>query len=179
MVYEGVLEGEQINLRAIALEDCEGNYLSWLQDEDVNRYLESRLTEQTLESTRQFVQDMRDSADNWMFAIVLKETGEHVGNIKAGPVHPLYKNTFLGYIIGEKRYWGKGLATEAIRLAARFCFEKLHLHKVSAGVITPNAGSARALEKAGFKREAVFREEALIDGKFVDVYRYGLLREEF
>lgn len=178
MIYDGLLKGQKVNLRSLTVADCEGPYLKWLNDPEINRYLESRLSEQTPESTRRFVQHMRQSQDNYFFAIVLKEDGRHVGNIKIGPIHPHYKNAFVGYMIGDKSCWGQGLATEAIRLATRFCFDELCLHKVSAGVIAPNAGSIRALEKCGFRLEGTFRDEVLIDGKYEDTLRYGILKGE-
>lgn len=179
MICYDLLEGNDIYLRDLTMADCEGNYLKWLNDSAINRYLESRLDHQTLESTQRYVLDMRESDHSYLFAIVLKGTNEHIGNIKVGPIHPHYKNAYIGYLIGEQRHWGKGFATEAIYLATKFCFAALNLHKVNAGVIAPNTGSIRALEKIGFTREATLREEVLLDGVYKDTYRYGILKREF
>jgi len=179
MIYYDILEGKNIYLRDLTLSDCEGAYLDWLNNSEINRYLESRLDHQTLESTQRYVLDIRESPDNYLFAIILKESNKHIGNIKIGPVHPKYKNAFIGYMIGERSEWGKGYATEAIYLVTKFCFDILGLHKVNAGVIAPNTGSIRALEKTGFTREAALREEVLIDDVYKDTYRYGILKPEF
>ncbi len=179
MIYGKEIVGEKTILRDLAPADCTDRYLNWLTDPDINRFLESRLTEQTIQSIRNFVIDIAGSKNNYMFAIIYKDTEEHIGNIKVGPIHPHYKNAYIGYLIGEQRYWGRGIATEAISLTAGFCFDHLGLHKVSAGLIEPNIASRRALEKAGFKPEGLFRQEVAVDGQYVNTMRYGLLHEDF
>lgn len=176
----GVLEGKKIILRNIELTDCTEKYVSWLNDKEVNRYLESRLTVQTLDSIQGFVSNIIESEDNYMFAIINKETNEHIGNIKIGPIHPVYKNTFIGYLIGEKRYWNTGMGSEAVYLAVKFCFDNLNLHKVSAGTISLNLRSSGILEKMKFRKEACLRDAVLLDNeKYVDIYYFGLLIHEF
>lgn len=63
----------------------------------------------------------------------------------------------MSYFIGEKNAWGKGFATEAIQLVTHFAFEQLHLHRLQAGLYASNIGSGKALEKAGYHLEAVFK----------------------
>ncbi len=178
MVYGGVLTGGGVLLRTIELNDCNENYLRWMNDQAVNRYLESRHSSHSMESIRGFVANARASENECLFAIVCEEDGRHIGNIKAGPIDFIYKNTFLGYIIGESAYWGRGFATAAIKLAAGFCFNELGLHKVSAGVIASNTGSVRALEKAGFTLEGRFVDDSVVDGQYVDVLRYARIAAE-
>jgi RimJ/RimL family protein N-acetyltransferase len=179
VVYETPIRGKGITLRPLTLADCEGGYHRWLNDPEINRFLESRHSAQTLEDAQRFVLDVRQSPDSYIFAVTRNGDGRHIGNIKIGPIHPRYNHAFIGYLIGERTEWGKGRATEAICLATGLCFGELGLNKVVAGVIAPNIGSIRALEKAGFRQEGRFREDVLIDGEYKDTYRYGILRKEF
>ena len=57
----------------------------------------------------------------------------------------------VGYWIG-RQYWGKGIATEALR---QF-LEQLEMRPLYAHVAKHNAGSRRVLEKCGFR---VLRED--------------------
>ena len=173
-----ILHGRNILLRSITLADCTDRYVNWLNDSEINEYLESRLSVQTKESVSQFVSSMIESDDNYMFAIIHKETGGHIGNVKIGPIHSVYKHTFVGYLIGDKTYWGKGLASEAVYLAAKFCFDTLKLHKVNAGVIAPNIGSLKVLEKLGFQKEGCIRADVLLEDKYINVCKYGVLKAE-
>jgi len=59
----------------------------------------------------------------------------------------------LGYWLG-KRFWGRGIATEAVQGATQWAFDTLRVRRVWANVMAPNVASARVLEKAGFGLEA-------------------------
>ena len=166
-------------LRLLTLDDCTERYVAWLGDPTINRYLESRWQEQTLESIRGFVETMRATADNYLFAIVEATTRLHIGNIKIGPVNHWHGYADVGYFIGERGSWGKGYATDAIRGVTRLGFERLGLARVQAGVYAGNAGSIRALEKASFRQEGCFRKQLVSDSGRDDHLFYGMLREEF
>lgn len=174
------LVGTAVSLRLVTLGDCTQEYVDWLADKEVNAYLETRWSEQNLESIRHFVQLMSASPVNYLFAIFQKSTQCHIGNIKVGPIDTNHGYADVSYFIGEKSCWGKGYATEAIRLAADFAFTRLSLHRLQAGLYAGNRGSARALEKAGFLAEGVFRQQLLnSQGKHEDHHWFGLLRSEW
>lgn len=178
MKYNKIIQGKNLCLRDIELADCCEKYVNWLNDVKVNKYLESRLSIQSIESITRFVSNILESKDNYMFAVIYKENQEHIGNVKIGPIHPIYKNTYIGSIIGEKKYWGCGLAVEMDYLATRFCFDVLNLHKVACGVISANIGAIKIIEQLGFKKEACIRDDVFQDEKYLDVYRYGILEKE-
>src|SRR5205823_8471873 len=114
-----------------------------------------------------------------LFAILDAASATHVGNIKIGPVNAHHGYADVSYFIGERDYWGHGLATDAIRAVCAFGFERLGLHRVQAGVYAGNLGSRRALEKVGLRLEARFREQLVTDSARDDHLHYGLLRAEW
>jgi RimJ/RimL family protein N-acetyltransferase len=63
----------------------------------------------------------------------------------------------LGYWLG-RRFWGRGIATEAVQTVTQWAFDALRLRRVWANVMDPNVASARVLEKAGFSLEARMRD---------------------
>lgn len=75
--------------------------------------------------------------------------------------------------------WGNGYATEAVERLVQYGFDQLNLHKVVARVSAFNDASARVLEKLGFSREGVQREQEYVDGDYQDRYWYGLLEREW
>lgn len=173
--------GSRITLRLVTLADCTDRYVAWLEDPEVNRYLETRWSTQDLASVRSFVAGMLERDDSYLFAIVDNSAGSHVGNIKLGPIQPRHAFADVSYFIGERSAWGKGFASEAIRMVAGIAFERLDLHRVQAGLYEGNVGSARALEKAGFTMEN--RQRKQLRGAGPDAWEdhvwYGLLREEW
>lgn len=173
------LTGDAVYLRLIEPSDCGERYLGWLRDPDVNRFLETRWTDQTPETIRQFVTEMRSSPDNYLFAIVHIESGKHVGNIKVGAINRVHKHCEVGYFIGDREMWGKGIATEAIRLATHFAFDRLGMHRAQAVVDVDNPASAKALERVGYAKEGTLREKLFMDGRWNDQMLYGILVDDF
>lgn len=167
------LEGPRLILRPFQLSDVNEAYQRWMNDPEVTRFLESRFQPKTLKSLRDYAAGILADHSQVYFAIVLKPDGRHIGNLKIGPIHPVHRHANIGIIIGERDCWGKGYAAEAIQAATRFAFESLNLHKVMAGCDEPNEGSARAFEKAGFKREGLRRNHFYCDGRYVDEILLG------
>lgn len=182
MITEKVLcrkEYGRIRLRQSEMSDCTPVYVGWLNDPEVNRYLETRWSRQSLESIQDFVYLQRENSHSILFAIEEAEGNRHIGNIKIGPIDWNNLCADISYFIGEKDCWNRGIATEAIALVCRYGFEELGLRRIEAGAYAGAAGSWRALEKNGFVREGIFRERGNLCGEFMDVYRYGILKPEY
>lgn len=179
MITKEVLNGRRVTLRQIESDDCTTTYVDWLNDPEVNQYLETRWSEQSLESIRNFVESQRNNDHSILFAIILCDDNRHIGNIKIGPINYHHKHADISYFIGDKSVWNKGIATASIKLITRFGFEHLDLHRIEAGAYSASIGSWKALEKNGFKREAVLKEQVISKGQWMDVYRYGILKREF
>lgn len=88
-------------------------------------------------------------------------------------------DAMLGILIGERDYWGKGYGTDAVRLMLQFAFCELNLRRVTLGVNGDNTRAQRAYEKVGFRKEGTMRGEVLREGKRIDSYFMGILREEW
>ncbi len=84
----------------------------------------------------------------------------------------------LGYDLA-KAYWGRGIMTEAVRAAVRWAFEQLHVNRIQATVMVGNAGSARVLEKCGFRREGTLRAYKICRGEPRDFWMYAHLSKEY
>lgn len=154
-----ILRSEKIVLRPVTSADCTALYVAWLRDPLVNQFLETRWYQQDISTVSDFVQKMVASDDNLLFAIIHQDGGNHIGNIKLGPINRYHGYADVSYFIGERQYWRKGFATEAIKLVTGFGFEVLQLYRMQAGAYATNVGSVRALEKAGYRLEGRFRKQ--------------------
>ena len=166
--YNLFIEGKNICLREIQISDVKKNYYNWMKDPEVNQYLESRFEKWSVRRLKNYVKEIKINRDNFFWAIMLKETGRHIGNIKLGPINRKHGFADLGIIIGEKPYWGKGFATEAITLVADYAFKKLKLNKLTAGAYANNIGSVKAFKNAGFLIEGIQKRQYLYNKKYVD-----------
>ena len=173
-----IIPGRRIDLREVRLSDAGERYLSWLNDAEVSRFLESRFARHTLEDLKLYIAAAAESPDSILLAIVLKDDGSHIGNLKIGPINRDHRFASVGLLIGEKSCWGKGYATEAISLATRFAFDTLGLHRLEAGAYSLNEASTKAFLKAGWTREGSERGKWLFDGRYVDGDRISCVRAE-
>ncbi len=92
--------------------------------------------------------------------------------------NPDYRSASLGYCFGEAA-WGHGYATEAAHELLRWAFDTLDLNRVQAETDTRNSASARVLEKLGFVREGMLREDCVVNGEVSDSWVYGLIRRDW
>ncbi len=84
----------------------------------------------------------------------------------------------IGYDLGFA-YWGRGIMTEAVRAMVAFGFDQLDLNRIEADTDAENYGSMRVLEKVGFRREGIQRDQYFEWDEFHDLVLFGLLREDF
>lgn len=140
-------------------------YVAWLNDPIVNRYLESRFTTHTPESTRAFVKTCLEDVSTLFLGIRSREHDAHVGNIKLGPINDIHGVGEVGILVGEKGAWGKGIASAAITMLAEIAREELRLRKITAGCYASNVGSMKAFLRAGFEIEGERKAQYLLDGE--------------
>ena len=171
-----MLKSARLLLRPIQESDINSTYLNWLNDPVVNRFLETRFTEQTLTTLHDYWKLHHDLSDSPWFAICLHRNTRHIGNIKLGPINPHHQRADISLFIGERDCWGQGFAHEAISLIRDWAFKELKLEKLNAGMYSKNVGSKQAFEKCGFELEGTLRNEVLFEGERADVFRLGLSR---
>jgi len=173
------MRGKQIYLRPVRLSDVNERYVRWMNDPEVVRSLEVRLQPQSLESVYAYVASLLGKNFEPFFAICTIDGDEHIGNIKVGPINEFHRSADVSLVIGEKNWWGKGIASEAIGLITAHAFRDLGLNKLKAGCYSDNEGSARAFERNGWRREGLLRSQVLRDGNALDVILLGITADDF
>lgn len=173
------LTGNNIYLRPVTLADCTQKYVDWLNDPQVNQYLETRFIQHTLESVRDFIASKTTSEYEQLFAICSSSCDSHIGNLKLGPILQPHKLGDVSLFIGNKDYWGKGYAVEAIQLITDYAFNQLKLNKLKAGAYERNLSSIKSFEKAGFTVEAILASHLISDGSYQGLVMMGFLRSDY
>jgi RimJ/RimL family protein N-acetyltransferase len=109
------------------------------------------------------------------FAIAIG--GEAVGGIGLDLQGDVFRRSAeIGIWLGET-YWGRGIATEAVRTLTEYAFTHFDLCRIFAGAFEWNPVSARVLEKAGYIFEGRLRKSVTKDGQTIDQMLYAILRE--
>lgn len=156
----------RVYLRPLDEADVTDEYIEWFRDEDVTAFLESRNL--TRESIIAYIKRGKDTGEYYMYAICLTLNNKHIGNMKVGPINQKHAVSDLVCVIGDKEQWGKGLATEAIKLGNKIAFEKHNLRKLSGGMYEKNIGSIQAYTRAGWIIEGRLQNHYIVDGKLQD-----------
>jgi len=149
-----------------------------LHDGNLTRMLPPRVRR---ESGKQFVdrvlQEQRQG-DGFAFVVLPVGSPDVIGQIRLLNWAKVERDAEVGYWI-QRKHWGKGYGTEALRLICAFGFKSLRLHRIEASVVDGNDRSAGALENVGFRLEGRSRRSALVSRRWVDTLEFGLLREEW
>ncbi len=104
---------------------------------------------------------------------VIEYHGEFIGSLTTQPQVGWKNHTAeIGYWLGE-RYWGQGIATEALRQMSALAFSDPHCKKLFAPVLAPNKASMRVLEKCGYVLEGIFKNDVVKNGQFFDRHYYA------
>ncbi len=175
----GLLTGERIYLREVRRADVNERYYAWLNDPEVNQFLETRFVPQSLEQIADFVASKDGKVDEPFLAICLRESDEHIGNIKLGPINWRHRYADVSLFIGEKAHWGRGYATEAIALITRFAMQTLALNKLRASCYEENQGSAKAFEKCGWRQEGLLRQHFFSGGVPTNAIVLGVTADDY
>jgi ribosomal-protein-alanine N-acetyltransferase len=160
---------DRVELFLLEEGDVGDAYVAWLKDPLIHRYLESRFTQHDIASTRSFVSACLADPRAVLFGIRSHAlAGQHVGNIKLGPIDAYHGRGEIGILIGAREAWGGGLASSAIGLVCGIAQHDLGLRKLTAGCYASNQGSERAFAKAGFS----------VEGRRKDHFRMGDATED-
>lgn len=115
-----------------------------------------------------------DENDTFAFAIIVDgKVAGSIGVFRQGNIHRLTAE--LGYYIGEE-YWGRGIMTKAVKQICEYVFEHSDIIRIYAEPFSYNIASCRVLEKAGFQYEGTLRNNAIKNGKVLDMKMYSLLK---
>lgn len=173
-----VFEGKRVLLKPLSWRDVTREYVSWLNDPEVNEFLEARFKKHTLASQKAYVKGF-DQKTKFLWGIFDRKTKKHIGVITLYDIHPVHKYANYGYLIGNKQYWGTGAVQEAIALVFDFAFLKLAIHSISTGAYAPNIASVFNYKKMGLSYQGTFKERLWYKGAFVDQVWYGITRDEW
>ena len=107
-------------------------------------------------------------------------SGQVVGvvNLMEIVANPFYQGAYLGYH-GMAALAGRGLMTEAVRLAAACAFGELGLHRLEANIQPGNARSIALAKRSGFELEGFSPRYLKIGGRWRDHERWAIRVESW
>jgi len=175
-----ILKSEKIVLRRLRRSDVESLTLN-ANNKNIARFIPGFPSPYTVEHARSWIDKtnrLYRKGTEIHFGICDIESDAIIGMVGFKNINCQSLNAEVGYWVGRK-YWKRGIASEGLRLISGYAFGELKLHRIYAIVSSKNIASVRVLEKAGFLREACWREAHREGGRWFDVYSHGILKREF
>ncbi|MFI6478212.1 GNAT family N-acetyltransferase [Nonomuraea sp. NPDC050663] len=166
--------GELVRLRALEPADAEPMW-RWNNDPDVTRWMFRRHPESLAQITRRFAALPAEPA---FFGIEPLGERRLIGSTRLRDLSPADGSAELDLRIGDRDFWGRGYATDAMRVICRHGFDELRLHRIALTVVAANVAAVRVYEKIGFVTEGVRRACFPRDGVWHDMVLMGLLEGE-
>ncbi len=185
-----IYETERLYVKSFTKEDMEGNYKNWWTDADVTKHNSHGLFPYTKAQMEAFLARL-ESSDDIVWAVIAKKGKPilmkyefnpnqiHIGNITLQNINWIYRSAEFAVVIGEKEYWSKGYTTEAAQLLISHGFGRLNLHRIWTGTAATNIGMQHVAIKLGMTHEGTFRQAMFLNGGYVDIIEYGILKEEW
>jgi RimJ/RimL family protein N-acetyltransferase len=143
-------ETPRLHLRASRPEDAEAIFAEYAQDPDVTKYVVWK-PHQNVAETRKFLLycDEERFAGRIHSYVILKKEGQRlIGMLSLG------SDGGLGYVMA-RAHWGRGYTTEAVKVVVDWALRQDEIRRIFATCDVDNPASARVMEKAGLKFEAL------------------------
>ena len=123
-----------------------------------------------------FISAMLAADENETFAFAITVDDKVIGSIGVFRQVNIHRRTGeLGYYLAEE-YWGRGIMSEAVKQICKYVFDKSDIIRIYAEPFAYNAASCKVLEKAGFQYEGTLRNNAVKNGKVIDMKMYARLK---
>ena len=170
-----LLSTPRLILRALALTDLDDLY-EYASDPEIDRYTpwdHYKNIEEARENLNEFL-EAYEKHGFWAWGIEHHADKKLIGIINFNK--PGYdRKVEVGYTIARK-YWGQGLATEALQVLIQYGFEKLDVARIEAVILPENKASSKVLLKAGMQFEGLLRSYQVWKGKPSDLEMYAIVK---
>ncbi|MBO5136231.1 MAG: GNAT family N-acetyltransferase [Clostridia bacterium] len=170
-----ILRDGNVSLRKFCLEDIPKK-VEWINNTDNNKYLHYDLPLEYDKTTMWFhrIKDL-----DTRFDAVIEYEGIPVGLIGLLNIDNKNKKAEYYVCIGEQEFKGCGIAKKASMLLINYAFNTLGLNKIFLYTEEENISAQNLFEKLGFQKEGLIRQDLICDGKKVNRYVYGILKEVY
>jgi [ribosomal protein S5]-alanine N-acetyltransferase len=130
------------------------------------------------EIEKQYLSDNAVPGSDEKFLIV-DERDRILGRIGYVKSIPYFDSLELGYQIFSPADHKKGLATAAVQLIVDYIFRTRNINRIEIRFNAANRASERVAIKCNFRNEGIAKGAMFMNGAFVDITTYALLRSEW
>ncbi len=162
--FSETVRGDAFYLQRIRPGTVSEDYLAWLSDPDVIRFLQVRFSARDEADISAFVESF-DHVDRFLFGIHDAVDDTYIGNITLR-LDPNHLFAHMGYLIGDKRYWSSRAALDAVTLICDFAFFERGVRKIIEPTTDNHVASSFNFRRLGFTYEGKFPDLFWSDGAY-------------
>lgn len=155
----------RIYLRAFELEDYKTTIV-WRRDSQILNMLGGTKYYVSEEKEKKWIEDSIFDTKDIRLAVCLTESNLHIGNVYLTHIDMQNRNAESHILIGNKSYWGRGYAGEALKLLLDYAFNERGLHRIFSLVLDTNIQSLKMHKKLGYQQESIMRESVFKNGEY-------------
>jgi len=156
--------GEHVKIDLFCENNITNEYLNWLNDPIVVKFSKQREEQHTYQTSLKFLNSYIKSQNDIFLAIYLKNENTYIGTMTIN-FSDEYKEAELRILIGEKKYWGKGLGKDSWGVMLNSLLAIHGLNKVFAGAVESNAAMIEIMHDSGMALEKIMDDYDFLDGR--------------
>lgn len=166
-------------LREQGEQDIE-NFFNYYSDPQVNKYILAEPPTNLEEARRElyYWRNVFYNNDGIYFAIATKHDDQMIGSIGLTGLNTYNSRIEISYDMAKK-YWRRGIMTKAIKAVTNYGFRNFNVNRIEAVTSTANEASMHLLAKCNYQLEGCLRQHRYHRARYVDVYMFSMLKEEF
>jgi RimJ/RimL family protein N-acetyltransferase len=164
------LTGNTTTLRPLSVDDVP-LLTKWINNEETRRYLNRRFPLADLDEKAWVEKScvLSRAPSDIVMIIESKEDKCPIGTMGLHSINWVDRNAVTGTILGEKKFHGKGYASDAKMTLLKYAFETLGMHKIISYAFAKNTKSIEYSKRCGYAIEATLKEELFHEGAWEDM----------
>ncbi len=150
---------------------------AWDIDSAIQAHMpEPKNEEQDIQKQYEYIEECEADEEGYYWSIETNNGAPTmtIGTVSLFDINPHHQNAQLGIVLGDRNYWGKGVASEVIAEVVRYAFSTLRIAYVGAEAEEANIPMRKALEKVGFEQDGFFKQQRIKNGERVNVVHFGI-----
>jgi len=169
-------KNQKITFRKVIKKDLE-ILRDWRNDENIFKFNSQFILLNMFQQKKWFNIINSKKSDRIMFMVFLKN--RPVGVCGLIHIDRVNHSADVALILGEQKIHGKGVGTKVLKKLVEYGFHKLYLNRIGADIIEVNEKSLGLFKKLNFQEEVINRESHWRYGKWWDMYKLSLLRQDY
>ena len=168
---------ENITLRKMNIDDASGVFAFNSQLENLKYVPRTPFVEfqEGVEKTESFIAQMESRFALWL-TILDSDERQFLGYCGLFDIDVDARKAEIGYGLLQE-FWGRGITSTATEKLVEYGFNKMNLNKIYAKIDPANVASKKVVQKLGFEKEGMLKDDAFARGQFFDMENFAKLNK--